>query len=369
MLTFPNQNKDEVTMHYDFNEEDIVGRGSFSVVYKAHLKRNTNEEYAIKKVDKKQTHRGEMYCELEIMSKLKHQHIVYFKEIFEDNDSYYVVMELITGGELFDRIITFKHYSEKDTARIMAQCFSAIKYMHQNNIVHRDLKPENILLSSPDLDASVKIADFGFAAYCESNSLLEWLGTPPYMAPEVVALCPNLFSSGPKIPYGKAVDIWSIGVIFYILLSGIHPFQVDDEIRMFKRILSGEIKWVGQCWDKVSASAKELITGMLERSPVQRFSIDQCILHPWLVSATDEDLDIIHDALKTYQAKKRFKAAILGVVATNKMKILVSRLLRSVAVKIRIQVHSGLELAPKDPNGKSDPYVFIFYAEDRKSVV
>jgi serine/threonine protein kinase len=211
----------------------------------------------------------------------------------------------------------------------------------------------------------VKIADFGFSAYSHSDNLSEWLGTPPYMAPELVTWCPQL--SLTKQTYGRAVDIWAIGVIFYILLSGIHPFQTDDDMRMFNRIMNGKVAWISSSWSLVSNSAKELILGMLTPNPAQRLTIDQCILHPWLTSAIDEGLDVIQDALRDYQARKTFKAVILGVLATNKMKILMSRLstLKSLSITLKVKIHSGRDLAVKDMNGFSDPYILLFYVGNR----
>jgi serine/threonine protein kinase len=158
-----------------------------------------------------------------------------------------------------------------------------------------------------------------------------------------------------------------MGVIFYILLSGIHPFQTDDDARMFNRIMSGKILWTSPNWSLVSQSAKDLIVGMLTTNPAQRLTIDQCILHPWLTSAVDEGLDVIQNALRDYQARKAFKAVVLGVLATNKMKLLMSKnsILKSISITLKVQVHSGRELAVKDFNGFSDPYILIFYVGNR----
>jgi len=331
-----------------------------------------------------------MFCELEVQSKLKHDNVVRFFEIFDESDSFYVVMELITGGELFDRIIELRRYTEKDASHVARQALLGIKHMHDKDLVHRDLKPENLLLSSKLADATVKVADFGFATECKNDEeLFETLGTPPYMAPELVILR----NDDDSLPgYSKPVDVWALGICLYILLSGIHPFQIEDEEQMLDNIEDGVWRWLGPNWDSISDNAKDLIKHMMDPNPHTRWNISQCLESEWIKGhAPDHALDTVKDEIKSFQAKKRLKGAILGVMASNKMKVMLASLSaskkaaaaeaaveapkkkaiqteRTGTVKaanvdfdhLLVEVVSGKSLAPKDANGKSDPYLRVF---------
>jgi len=359
-LTFPNQNGGDVEDFYNLGEE--LGSGAFSVVVKAQHKKS-GDIVAIKQVDKEQTDAEEMYNELNVMSQLRHPNLVTFKEIFEGPEKFYVVMELVTGGELFDRIIELQRYSEREAVHVMLQALSGLKHMHDNHIAHRDLKPENLLLSSKEPHATVKIADFGFAVKVTSDSeLLQLVGTPPYFAPELSHLRDESVMEG----YGRPVDIWSMGVILYILLSGIHPFQIADEDLMLDNIQAAKWDWVGPNWPKISLDAKDLVRTMLSKDASQRLTINQCLTHKWLSSDMKdvEDLGPVADAIRTLQAKKRLKGAMQAVLAQQKLKRLLA--LRppppkQKLTKVVIKALQGKDLAPKDSNGKSDPYLIILY--------
>lgn len=188
------------------------------------------------------------------------------------------------------------------------------------------------------------------------------VGTPPYFAPELSRLRDESVMEG----YGRPVDIWSMGVILYILLSGIHPFQIADEDLMLDNIQNAKWDWVGPNWPKISSDAKDLVRNMLAKDPAQRFTINQCLTHKWLTSdmSNVEDLGGVADAIKTLQAKKRLKGAMQAILAQQKMKRLLA--LRppppkQKLTKIVIKALQGKDLAPKDANGKSDPYLIISY--------
>jgi len=235
--------------------------------------------------------------------------------------------------------------------------------MHDNNITHRDLKPENLLLSSKEHHATVKIADFGFATKVTNDTeLLQLVGTPPYFAPELSRLRDEAVMEG----YGRPVDIWAMGVILYILLSGIHPFQIADEDLMLDNIQSAKWDWVGPNWPKISGDAKDLVRTMLAKNASQRLTITQCLTHKWLTSDMKEveDLGAVAEAIKLLQAKKRLKGAMQAVLAQQKLKRLLA--LRppppkQKLTKIVIKAKQGKDLAAKDSNGKSDPYLIILY--------
>jgi serine/threonine protein kinase len=288
------------------------------VVVKATEKKD-GRNWAIKIVDKNSTGMSDMRGELSIMSKLAHENIVTFKEVFDHPEGYYVVLELISGGELFDRIIELKRFTEKDAAQTMIQAFRAIEHMHEANLVHRDIKPENLLLSDKSATATIKLADFGFATTCDATTQLsDLLGTPEYMAPELVSL--REVPEGGYGGYGRTVDIWALGVVLYILLSGIHPFQIEDEEQMMNNIQAGKWKWLGRNWDKVSEEAKDLITKMLDPNPKTRPTVKECLAHPWFKTQVDVALDDVAEEIKKFQSRKKLKGAINTVIASNKMR-------------------------------------------------
>jgi len=360
------------------------------------VNKSDHTEVAIKIVTKESTNAREMFGELEVQAKLNHANVVRFFEIFDEPDGFYVVMERITGGELFDRIIELRRYTEKDASHVTRQALLGIKHMHDKHLVHRDLKPENLLLSSKAADATVKVADFGFSIECrDDEELFDTLGTPPYMAPELVILR-NEDDSLPG--YGKGVDVWALGICLYILLSGVHPFQIEDEDLMLNNIEDGKWKWLGPNWGSISNEAKDLITHMMDPNPHTRWNIDVCLESKWIRGfAPEVEIDNVKEEIKQFQAKKRLKGAIFGVIASNKMKTMMASLTASKKAAaeasgattttveapkkpnniitsrgrptvasnadftvLRIMVESGAGLAPKDANGLSDPYLRIF---------
>jgi calcium/calmodulin-dependent protein kinase I len=211
--------------------------------------------------------------EVEIMRSLDHPNIVKLLDFYEEDKYFYVVLEYLPGGELFDRIVKKTYYNEKearDTVRLICE---AIKYCHDKGIAHRDLKPENLLLTSEMDDASIKVADFGFAIKDASRtSLTTQCGTPGYVAPEILR----------NEPYGKAVDMWSIGVITYILLGGYPPFHDDNQKALFRKIKKGDFEFHEEYWGAVSQEAKDLISGLLNIDPAHRLTCDDVLHHAWV---------------------------------------------------------------------------------------
>jgi len=264
----------------------------------------------------------------------------------------------------------------------MKQALLGLQHMHSQNLVHRDIKPENLLLSNKENDANVKVADFGFSKPIKTDhDLYETLGTPPYMAPEIVILRNDDLQN--PVGYGRPVDVWALGICLYILLSGIHPYQIEDEDKMLDNIEDGIWPgWKGNNWSNVSQSAKNLIEGMMNPDANKRFTLKQCLESPWITDL-QPDTELDPEALKAYQAKKKLKGAIRGVMATNKLAGIlalgaakkpgtnpVAPALKEVAAPVakktptwttlKVIVHSGRNLAPKDTNGKSDPYCLVW---------
>ncbi|OII71297.1 calcium calmodulin dependent protein kinase [Cryptosporidium ubiquitum] len=210
--------------------------------------------------------------EVAVLKLLDHPNIMKLYDFFEDKRNYYIVMECYKGGELFDEIIHRMKFNEVDAAVIIRQVLSGVTYLHKHNIVHRDLKPENLLLESKDKDAMIKIVDFGLSAVFENQKKMkERLGTAYYIAPEVL-----------RKKYDEKCDVWSIGVILFILLAGYPPFggQTDQEI--LKKVEKGKYTFDSPEWKSVSEGAKDLIKQMLQYDSQRRISAQQALEHPWI---------------------------------------------------------------------------------------
>jgi len=276
-LFFPSKNNDETpSERIDINEKftlgEELGRGGFSIV-KRGIEKETGDAYAIKIISKNQSEEelNLLRREIDIMKKLKHDNIVSLHSVFEDNDTMFLVMELATGGELFDQIINKGVYSEQDAAFIIQQILEAISYMHGNGICHRDLKPENLLVTGSDNDI-IKISDFGLSKDFGKENLKTSCGTPDYVAPEVLR----------GAAYDNTVDVWSVGVITYILLCGFPPFYGNTDQQIFGKILRCEYDFPSPDWDSISDEGKEFIRALLVLNPNDRPSASQCLEAPWI---------------------------------------------------------------------------------------
>ncbi|XP_064795850.1 calcium/calmodulin-dependent protein kinase type 1D-like isoform X2 [Oncorhynchus masou masou] len=186
-------------------------------------------------------------------------------------------MQLVSGGELFDRIVEKGFYTEKDASTLIRQVLDAVDYLHKLGIVHRDLKPENLLYFNPQDESKIMISDFGLSKMEGSGDVMSTAcGTPGYVAPEVLA----------QKPYSKAVDCWSIGVIAYILLCGYPPFYDENDSKLFEQILKADYEFDAPYWDDISDSAKDFIGSLMEKDPAKRFTCDQALRHPWIAGDT-----------------------------------------------------------------------------------
>jgi len=252
-----------------------LGRGAFSIVYLA-TQKASGQQYAVKVINKKdlgKDYEKNLKMEVDILKKVNHPNIIALKELFDTPDKLYLVMELVTGGELFDKIVEKGSYTESEAGQLVRKIVSAVDYLHNLGIVHRDLKPENLLLKRADNDLEIAIADFGLSKIVGQQMMMQTAcGTPSYVAPEV------LNASG----YGKEVDMWSIGVITYILLCGFPPFYGDTVPEIFEQIMEANFDYPEEYWGTVSKEAKDFINKLLVVDSDKRLTASDALRHPWL---------------------------------------------------------------------------------------
>ncbi|KAH7690048.1 Non-specific serine/threonine protein kinase protein [Dioscorea alata] len=306
--------KPMVDVNSFFILEKELGRGQFGVTYLC-TERSTKHKYACKSVSKqKLVSRNDvqdMRREIMILQHLTGQpNIVEFKGAYEDENSVHLVMELCEGGELFDRIIAKGTYSEKEAAALCRDIVNVVHVCHFMGVIHRDLKPENFLLVKRDT-SEIKATDFGLSVFIEEGKVYkELVGSAYYVAPEVL-----------RKNYGKEIDVWSAGVILYILLCGMPPFWAETEKGIFDAILQGHVDLKSAPWPSISDGAKDLIKKMLTQDPRKRITAAQALEHPWLrVGGEAPDKPIssaVQDRLKQFRAMNKMKKLALKVIAED----------------------------------------------------
>lgn len=292
-----------------------LGAGSFGIVRYAR-DNDTGEEVAIKIILKKALKGNESVVidELRLLLELSHPHIVGFRDWFESKDKFYIVTQLATGGELFDRIVQQGRFTEHDASLVIVEILEAIEYLHERNIVHRDLKPENILYLSSEPDSNVVLADFGIAKKLESPDELlhSSAGSFGYAAPEVI------MGSG----HGFPCDIWSLGVVTYTILCGYSPFRsenVDDFINEVKN--NNAVIFHADYWKDVSKDARRFIIKALQFQPDKRPTAAQLLKDPWLVEVAKEhkDTNLLPNLMQRFDARSKFKQAVALVKLNNRV--------------------------------------------------
>ena len=251
--------------------------------------------------------------ELAVLRSLKHKNIIQIEDFFESKDFLYLIMENMAGGDVFDKVSQVKRYTEKDARDLAKQLLEAVNHIHKNGFVHRDLKPQNLLLKTKSSDSDIKLGDFGFATRVHTpQSLTTRCGTPSYVAPEILK----------NIPYDQAVDMWSIGIILYVLLFGYPPFSDQNQNNLFRKIRTGEWEFRNdEC--SVSDEAKEVIRMLLVVNPLQRATAEQALKSRWFV--TDDANLSMNDLSEVASAMKKprtlsFRAAAQSVMAANRMR-------------------------------------------------
>jgi len=279
----------ELSGKYEILNE--IGRGHFSVV-KLAVDKHTKETSAVKIIKKKRfwhitKTKQQILQEIEILKQLKHPNITSYKDVIDTPSTLYIFLELATGGELFDKIYDDGAFSESKAREIFEQILLAVEYLHSKGIAHRDLKPENILL---DEKGNIKITDFGLARFTGQKALMTSLcGTPEYLAPEVIECGIAQKQGNTNIGYGKAVDMWSLGVILYIMLTGEPPFDNKEKEHLLRQI-EGAYFCFEERHSSVPELAKDLITKLLTVDPTIRFTAQQALNHPWIMQKKNHSI-------------------------------------------------------------------------------
>jgi len=300
-----------------------LGEGAYGQVFKV-MNKKTKNIRAMKVINKlkaclDEDDENNLIKEINVLRSLDHPNILKIYEYYSTPRKLYIISELCNGGELFDRISKVKYFNEKVAAHILRQLLSAITFCHSNNVIHRDLKPENILIESENEKEeffTIKVIDFGTSEIFRKNKLLDKkIGTPLYIAPEVL-----------NNQYNEKCDLWSTGVILYILLCGSPPFYGSNDNEIYKKITSGKYSMKGVEWGEISTDAKDLIKNLLVKDYTSRYSANQALNHPWIKKmkeATDvktmskESINKIMGNFQSFSTNQKLQQAALAYIVHN----------------------------------------------------
>ncbi|CAN6292087.1 unnamed protein product [Urochloa humidicola] len=309
----PHHPRLHVTDKYHLGRE--LGRGEFGVTRLA-TDRATRERLACKSIPKRRLRTAvdvaDVRREVAIMASLPdHPALVRLRAAYEDAEAVHLVMELCDGGELFDRIVARGRYTERAAAAAARTVAEVVRACHAHGVMHRDLKPENFLYAGKSEDAQLKAIDFGLSVFFRPGErFTEIVGSPYYMAPEVL-----------RRNYGPEVDIWSAGVILYILLCGVPPFWAETEQGVARAILRGSLDLQREPWPRISESAKSLVRQMLQMDPRKRPTAQQVLEHPWVQNARRAPNvplgDVVRARLQQFSAMNKLKKKAMRVIAEH----------------------------------------------------
>ena len=303
---------------------DELGRGQYGRVVRATHVSDRGAAFAVKICDAKRmgaSAAADLRREVAILSALRHAHVVRCYDCAEEKGAVFIVLELVAGGELFDRLVERTRYAEAEARACARVLLDALAYVHSRGVAHRDVKPENLLLASRANDHDVKLADFGFAADASAADLTAPCGTPNYVAPEILA----------RARYGVEVDAWSAGVLVFILLGGYMPFD-DAEIgvaAMYERIGRAEYAFDPDPFDHVSDAAKSLVRQLLVVDRAKRSSTRAALEHPWFAESAEcatcqHELAQTLRHMKHWNAKRKLKGATRAIIAQGRLTKLAS---------------------------------------------
>jgi len=299
-----------------YERKEELGRGKFGVVFQVQDKESGHILAAKHIKTRKEEHKQRVKEEIGILQNLSNPHVIKFVEAFENNRELILVMEYLDGGELFERVATEDfNLTETDCCLFIRQLCRGVDYLHAKKIVHLDLKPENVICTAKD-STSLKIIDFGLAKKLTSEEKLRVMcGTPEFVAPEVVNYD----------VVDTSTDMWSVGVICYILLSGYSPFMGDNDSETFNNITSVEYDFDEPEFDNISQGAKDFITELLKKNKASRMDAKMCLDHPWLL-----EQDVGHTVIKTenlrkFLARRRWQRCGQAIRAMKRMTGLLKR--------------------------------------------
>nr|Q43531.1 RecName: Full=Calcium and calcium/calmodulin-dependent serine/threonine-protein kinase; Short=LlCCaMK [Lilium longiflorum]AAC49008.1 calcium/calmodulin-dependent protein kinase [Lilium longiflorum]prf//2113422A Ca/calmodulin-dependent protein kinase [Lilium longiflorum] len=331
----------------DYEVVDVLGKGGFSVVRRGISKsRGKNNDVAIKTLRRygytlpgaqrsqpgqrglsplgmptlKQVSVSDALLTNEILVMRRivedvspHPNVIHLHDVYEDANGVHLVLELCSGGELFDRIVAQDRYSESEAAEVVQQIASGLAALHKSTIIHRDLKPENCLFLNQEKRSTLKIMDFGLSSVEDfTDPIVALFGSIDYVSPE--ALSQRQVSS--------ASDMWSLGVILYILLSGCPPFHAPSNREKQQRILAGDFSFEEHTWKTITSSAKDLISSLLSVDPYKRPTANDLLKHPWVIgdSAKQELIEPeVVSRLRSFNARRKLRAAAIASVLSSKV--------------------------------------------------
>ncbi|XP_044165978.1 myosin light chain kinase, smooth muscle-like isoform X1 [Acropora millepora] len=295
-----------------YNLDKEIGKGAYGVVKKCVHKENGNI-FAAKIIKTSNSNiRKSVMQEIEMMRAVgRHSKIVELFDAYQTPFEIVMVLEFVPGGELFERIVVEEYLMEDDAVDYVKQLLEALHFMHEKNIVHLDLKPENILCVSMDSN-DIKLVDFGLARNLDAaEETKSSFGTPDFVAPEVVRLK----------PVSSASDLWSLGVVTYVLLSGLMPFSGEDDHQTLVKVAKADWDFDDDCFDDLSHDAMEFIEGLLVKDPSKRFTIKECFEHPWIKETKDTGTKINTQKHKAFMAKRRWKKSVNALLAVRRMSL------------------------------------------------
>ena len=274
-VTLLQHNAQVIPIEDDYVIGKELGRGRFSTVHEC-VNKMTGDHHAVKVIDKASIESEEkalLRTEIAVLKLVDHPNIIKMEGLYESRTHIYIVMEKLNGGELFERIVGRPRFSEEETAKLIRPLLESVAYIHDLGIVHRDLKPENILCG--DNLEDLKIADFGLSKMILPTERMDSAcGTLSYVAPEVLTM----------LGYGKEADLWSVGVIMFLVMCGKLPFDGDDQNEIIKSTIQGDLKVNPTVWAKLSDNAKSLITSLLNKNVKDRIGAKDALRHPFIVS-------------------------------------------------------------------------------------
>lgn len=286
---------------------EVLGQGVISSTHVATSKA-TNNKVVVKVIEKTQlsnSQQDSFQKEINAMKEISHENIVQCIDFFDEEKSFYIVLQFMQGGELFDQIMRKNYYDEKEARDIVRSILLGISCYHSKNITHGNLKPENLLLPNKSNDAKLKISDFRVSGLSADITL------PSYTAPEI--LCNESF--------GSSADMWSVGVIMFVLIGGYCPFYNDDSKKAIANIKNGTLIFHGSTWGNVSTDAQDLIRDLIVLDPSKRLTAEKALEHPWITSSDEilksRNLDGNLEELKKFLAMRKFRAAAFAVMAAN----------------------------------------------------